>query len=343
MRINRDTNLDSFIGDVDSLINGINSAEKTYNASLSNLSNTTSKISFVNVWSDPVQEKVEEYVGNLKSDTTTIDNDITSGNFQSLKKKLNELKTEANTLKSAKETLEQKKSALAAENKKEEKSSSTISSLNSAIKSLNAQIDNSVSRINTLLSDISSIEFNKKYTESELPVITITEDDTSDDEQEEEEQEEEPTEPESSPTEYYNRTYEYDNMTIEYSTDENGRPVCKVTERNKNGQVISEVTYEVDETGHMKVNGQVYQEPSSQYWDYQFIYVTVKKGDKTVVIPVLTNPNVDGGMMFTGDKKYLEENGVDYEDYRYGYNYGLGTEETSDGKTVIVDTEPHYE
>ena len=340
MRITKDTNVDSMITDINSLISGLNSIESVYKNSITTLNNDTGKIVFKGVWSDPVQERVEEYVGTLKSDTSTIETDITSGNYQSLKKKLGELSTELDNLKSSKNNLKERTSELNAENAKEEKDTARIRELESLIKSANYLIDNSVSRINTLLVDIKSIEFNKVYEEQELPIIAIEPvepEDSSD--QDEQEEEEVPQEESNS----YNRTYTEGNMTVTYGTDENGRPTCTVVERNSRGDIISTVVYSTDERGYTYVNGEKFQGASSSFWDYQFMYVTVTDSNNNkTTIPILTYSNMPDGKLFQSDMEYLKQYGIDPEDYHYAYNLALGREtETSSGGTMIVDTSPN--
>lgn len=194
MRISKDTNTSSIISDIDSLLSGLNTIETKYKSSITSLNNDTNKISFVNVWSDPVQEKVEEYVNSLKSDTDTIELDITSGNYQTLKKKLNELRTTLEDLEANKENLKERTAALNSEKSKDKdkRDESRISELEKAVSSANYLIENCVATANTLLTDITTIEFNKEYKEQELPVIAIEPIDA--DEVAEENEDDEPTE-----------------------------------------------------------------------------------------------------------------------------------------------------
>ena len=345
MKITRDYNADTLVDKVSSLVDGIASLETKYNNSITNLNNSTNKINFANAWDDPVQDAVETYVESLKNDTQTIDSDISSGNFQNLKRKLNELLSEAETFQANKIKLKEREEKLQAERNKDkdDRDDSVIASLNSAVNSSKSMIDRNVERINTLLKDISNIEFNKEYHELELPNVMIepvnieepveTPDDSNNDN---EDQEETPVAASS-----YNRSYTQGNLTITYSTDEYGNPVCTVVEHTARGD--STTVYSVDSQGYMLLNGSKHQDPNSALWSdqFSFIYVTVKDGDKTTTIPVLTNANMPDGLMFDGDTSCLDEYGINKDDYHYGYEYSLGTEfETNDGKTVVVDTSP---
>ena len=175
MKITREYNADTLVTKVTSLVEGIASLEAKYNNSITNLNNNTNKINFANVWDDPVQKAVETYVESLKSDTQTIDSDISSGNFQNLKRKLNELLSEAETFQANKIKLKEREEKLQAERNKDkdDRDDSVIASLNSAVNSSKSMIDRNVERINTLLKDISNIEFNKEYNELELPIPMI--------------------------------------------------------------------------------------------------------------------------------------------------------------------------
>ena len=173
MIITKDTNPDGLINDIETLTSSLNTITNTYVNSITSLENSTNKINFTNAWNDPVQAAVETHVNALKQDTNDISNDITTGNFNTLKSKLNSILTEANNFKSSKNDLKTRKEKLAALDPEDENYESNKAILEDAIESANRMIDNQVSRINTLLGDITRIEFNKKFEETELPLQMI--------------------------------------------------------------------------------------------------------------------------------------------------------------------------
>ena len=175
MRIGKDTNVTNIISDISTLSSSLSTLESTYKNSITALNNDTRKIIFNGSWSDPVQVKVEEYVESLKSDTSSIETDITSGNFQSLKKKLNELKAELENLETNRQNLKERTAALNSERSKDKdkRDEARISQLEKAVSSANTLIENNVSRANALFTDISNIEFNKVYQEQDIPAIAI--------------------------------------------------------------------------------------------------------------------------------------------------------------------------